>query len=64
MELNGNTEDEGPKIEQLREANQQLQESLKACHELVARYRSKLAANANEPFLIKNGDQADDAAHS
>ncbi len=38
-----------PRIEQLEAANQQLQEGLKACHELVAQYRSKLAANQNDP---------------
>lgn len=38
-----------PAIADLQAANQELQESLERCHDLVARYRSKLAANLNTP---------------
>ena len=56
--------DKRAEIETLEEANQQLQESLKACHDLVAEYRSKLAANGNQPLLFKHDDDISDAAHS
>jgi len=42
-------EDFKPAVADLQAANQELQESLDRCHELVARYRSKLAANLNTP---------------
>lgn len=48
--------DDDPRIEQLQEANQQLQESLKACHELVAEYRHKLAANSNAAPRAADGE--------
>ena len=44
-----------PKDEHLQ-ASEKLQESLKACNELVADLRSKLAANSNEP-LDRDHDQ-------
>jgi hypothetical protein len=53
-----------PAIEQLEEANHQLQESLRACHELVAEYRLKLAANRNDPLLFKERDRNRQAAGS
>ena len=59
MELTGSNLDGDPNMEQLEEANQQLQESLKACHDLVAQYRSKLAANGNDPPLP--GERGDDS---
>lgn len=52
------------KIEQLETANQQLQEGLRACQELVAQYRSKLAANRNDPLLLNESRSDNDAAHS
>ena len=53
--------DEDPRIEQLEEANHQLQESLKACHDLVAEYRGKLAANLNAPALLGRSEPDDEA---
>ncbi len=53
-----------PKIEDLEETNQQLHDSLKACRELVAEYRAKLAANGNEPLLLNEGDRDSDTARS
>jgi len=50
MELTGSSVDDH-QVEQLDETNQRLRESLKACRELVAEYRSKLAANGNDPQL-------------
>jgi hypothetical protein len=52
MELTRSLQDHDPRIEQMEEANRQLRDSLKVCHELVARYRSKLAANGNDPLLL------------
>ena len=52
------------KIETLDEASQQFQDGLKACHELVAEYRAKLAANGNEPPLLDESDNVSDAARS
>jgi hypothetical protein len=49
MELTSTSRDRDPTIEQLEKANHQLQASLQACHELVEQYRSKLAANGNDP---------------
>ena len=46
-----------PQIEELEQTNQQLQESLKACHELVAEYRAKLAANGNEILLLSESER-------
>ena len=42
-------EDAQPAVADLQAANQELQESLDRCHDLVAEYRSKLAANVNTP---------------
>ena len=42
-------EDTNPAVADLQAANQELQESLERCHNLVAQYRSKLAANLNTP---------------
>ena len=64
MELTCNSNDRDPAIERLEEANQQLQDSLQACHELVARYRSKLAANGNDLLLIKDSEIDSGAARS
>ncbi len=55
---------EEPKIEDLEETNQQPHDSLKACRELVAEYRAKLAANGNEPLLLNEGDRDSDTARS
>ena len=41
-----------PQTEKLEQTNQLLQESLRTCHELVAEYRAKLAANGNERLLL------------
>ena len=42
-------ENKTPEVADLQAANQELQDSLDRCHELVAEYRSKLAANVNTP---------------
>ena len=53
-----------PRIELLEETNQQLQDSLRNCRELVAEYWAKLAANGNQPLLLKERDRDSDAACS
>ena len=60
MELPGSSMD-GHKAQQLEETNQRLRESLKACHELVAEYRSKLAANGNDPLLPNESEHDSEA---
>lgn len=55
--------DETP-LKRLEKANQQLEESLRACHHLVAEYRAKLAANGNEPLLLDEGGRDSDAVRS
>ena len=55
---------DGHRVEQLEEANQQLQDSLKACRDLVAQYRSKLAANGNRPLLYNESEHDAEAARS
>ena len=52
-----------PKIE-LEKANHQLRESLKTCHDLVAEYRSKLAANGNGRMLLGENDEESEAQRS
>ncbi len=64
MELAGSSMDGDPKVEQLEATNQQLRDSLKACHELVAEFRSKLAANGNAPLLLNKMGGDNDAARS
>lgn len=54
--------DGGSKVERLGEENQRLRESLKACHNLVAEYRSKLAANGNDPLLPSERSEDSDTA--
>ena len=51
-------------IEELVEVNQQFQDGLQACQELVAEYRAKLGANENEPMLLNESDRDSDAARS
>lgn len=51
-------------IEELEEANQQLQEGLKACHELVVEYRAKLAANGNDPLLLSESARDSESVRS
>ena len=63
MKLTGSSMDEH-KVEQLEEANQQLQDSLKACHDLVAQYRSKLAAKGNDPLFPNESGHDFEAARS
>lgn len=63
MELTSSSMDDH-KAEQLDESNQKLRESLKACRELVAEYRSKLAANGNDPLLPYESGQDSDEARS
>ena len=55
------TESPDQRIDELETANQQLNDSLKACHELVAELRGKLVANFNEPPLPDNDRLADEA---
>ena len=55
------TECPDKRMDELETANQQLNDSLKACHELVAELRGKLVANFNEPPLPDNDRLADEA---
>lgn len=64
MELTDPSMHGDSKIGQLEEANQQLQESLKACHDLVAQYRSRLAANEIDPLLLGENETDSHAARS
>lgn len=64
MKLDGSSIDGDPKIEQLEAANQELREGLQACRELVAQYRSKLAANRNNPLLLNENEPDSGATHS
>lgn len=64
MKLDGSPMNGDPKIEQLEAANQELREGLQACRELVAQYRSRLAANRNDPLLLNENEPDSDAAHS
>jgi len=50
--------DEKKAIAELQAAKKQLQASLDKCHELVDHYRSKLAANGNEPEGLDDGTGA------
>ena len=56
--------DDDLKIEDLAEANQQLRDGLRACRELVVDYRSRLAANGNEPLSANESELDSDAARS
>jgi hypothetical protein len=62
METDPSNLDGGSKVEQLGEENQRLRESLKACHNLVAEYRSKLAANGNDLLLPSERSEVNDTA--
>lgn len=53
-----------PRIEQLEEASQQLQESLKACHDLVAQFRAKLTAKEIDPSPLNDNEPESGAARS
>jgi hypothetical protein len=64
MKLAGSSMDGDPRVERLEAANQQLQEGLKACQELVEHYRSKLAANRNDLPLLRERAPDDDTPHS
>ena len=50
--------DDKQEIARLEQVNEQLEDSLERCRELLQEYRSKLAANTNtEVDLSENGQQ-------